>query len=162
MAGQASAQGNRARRPREEMIVRKASMVVIFALATALLSLAGETLQQLKARVDAAHGGDQAKLCLEVASRELQQADNSFQAGDIQQGQAAVQEVVTYAERAGNAARVSGKHLKKTEIELRRIANRLDDIGRSLSFDDRVPLKAAVQRLEHVRTELLARMFDDK
>jgi hypothetical protein len=143
-------------------MMRRASVLVVFALAASLLSLAGDTLEQLKARAEAAHGGEQVKLCLEVANRELKLATDAFEAGDIEKGHATVEDIVTYAERAGDSARTSGKHLKKTEIEVRRIANRLDDIGRALSLDDRAPLQAAVKRLEHVRTQLLARMFGEK
>ncbi len=53
-----------------------------------------------------------------------------------------------YAARATEAAQKSGKHLKDTEILLRATARRLDDVGRTLNFDDRPYVEAAVKQVE--------------
>jgi len=67
--------------------------------------------------------------------------------------------VVHYAARATEAAQKSGKHLKDTEILLRATARRLDDVGRTLNFDDRPYVEAAVKQVEKLRQQLLDHMF---
>jgi hypothetical protein len=144
--------------------MRKVTTAIVFMLAASLLLYAGkeETLEQLKARAAAAKPADQVGLFLQIAERQLKAADDAFNAGDAGQGHAAVTDVVSYAERAGEAARTSRKNIKNAEIHIRKIARRLDDIRRTLNFEDRAPLQAGVDRLEHVRTELLAQMFEHR
>jgi hypothetical protein len=52
--------------------------------------------------------------------------------------------------------------LKQTEIDLRKLEHRMRDIGQSLSIDDRPPVEKAVQELEQVRADLLAKMWGEK
>ena len=137
---------------------------ILFSLA--LLSLSGqagsETLPELKARADAAHGGERAALSLEYARRELEEANNLYIQGDVERAEAAIQEVLTYSGQGAAAASTSGKRLKQTEIELRKIEHRMHDISESLNIDDRPPVEKGVQQLEQLRAGLLARMFGDK
>jgi hypothetical protein len=131
---------------------------VIFVLAG--MALAGnESTAELKAHADAASGGEQAKLCLEYARRQLANADGFFNQGEVEKGQADIREVVEYAHKAANAASVSGKHLKETEIDLRKLAKRMHDIGETLAFEDRGPVRMAVDEIEQIRSELLVRMW---
>lgn len=71
-------------------------------------------------------------------------------------------EVMTYARRAADAATTSNKRIKQTEIDLRKLEHRVRDIEASLSVDDRPPMEKAVQELEQVRADLLAKMFGEK
>ena len=133
--------------------------------ATVLMLLAGvmmaraQTAGELKARADAAHGGDQAKLCLEYAWVALQNADSLFTAGDVDKAQAKVQEVVAYAQKGVDAASESGKQLKQTEIKLRKLADRMHDVGESLAFEDRAPVRQAVNQIQQMRSDLMVRMW---
>ena len=61
-----------------------------------------------------------------------QDADRLFNQGDVEKGQAEIREVVEYAHKAADAASASGKHLKETEIDLRKLEKRMHDIGESL------------------------------
>ena len=134
------------------------SVVIVFVLAS--LALAGnESTAELKARADAATGGEQARLCLEYAHRKLVDANSLFNQGEVEKGQADIREVVEYAHKAANAASASGKHLKETEIDLRRLAKRMHDIGQTLSFEDRDPVQKAVDEIEQIRSELMVRMW---
>ena len=131
---------------------------MVFVLAG--LALAGdESTSALKARADSSTGGEQAKLCLEYAHRQLADADHLFNQGDVEKGQAEIREVVEYAHKAANAASASGKHLKETEIDLRKLEKRMHDIGESLSFDDRDPVRKAVDEIEQIRSQLMIRMW---
>lgn len=121
-----------------------------------------ETAAELKSRADAARGGDQAKLCVEYAHVQLEHANELFTAGDVDHGQAEIREVLEYAHKAAEAAKSSGKRLKQTEIELRRLQHRMHDIGESLTVDDRPAVRKAVEEIEQVRADLLAKMFGEK
>jgi hypothetical protein len=130
-------------------------------LATALSVFASkpESLQDLIARADAAKVDDRPALYVEIAERQLKSADDSFTSGKVENAQAAVKDVVTYSEKAHDAAIQSGKKLKNTEIEFRKMATKLRDIKRTLNFDDQAPVEAAADRLESLRTDLLSHMF---
>jgi hypothetical protein len=132
--------------------------VIILVLAG--LALAGtESASELKARADAATGGEQARLCLEYAHRQLAHANSLFNQGEVEKGQADIREVVEYAHKAATAASASGKHLKETEIDLRKLGKRMHDIGETLAFEDRDPVHKAVDEIEQIRSELMVRMW---
>jgi hypothetical protein len=136
----------------------------LFRYAAVVLALTGLTLAtdspaELKARADAATGAMQAKLCLEYAHVQLAAADNLFNQGEVEKGQADIREVVDYAHKAANAASASGKHLKETEIDLRKLSKRMHDIGESLAFEDRDPVRKAVEEIDQIRSELMVRMW---
>lgn len=135
----------------------QASLIV---LSLCLLASAkNENLPELKAKADAAHGGEQAKLCLQYAEAELEVADQLFTKGNVDQAQAAVSSVMDCVRKGAEAARSSGKRLKQTEIELRKVQKRMKEIGDSLDIDDRPPMQANVQEIEQLRTGLLDAMF---
>jgi hypothetical protein len=134
------------------------STAIVFLLSSIALA-ATESLPALKARADAAHGGEQAKLCLEYDHRLLEDANALFTNGDVDKAQREVAEAVEYGRKAAGAASSSGKHLKQTEIDLRKLSKRLHDIAETLAVEDRPPLLKAVEDLEQIRSDLLARMF---
>lgn len=127
-------------------------------LAGVMLARAA-TADELKARADAAHDGEQAKLCLEYAWVALQNADSLFTTGDVDKAQAKIQEVVAYAQKGVDAASESGKQLKQTEIKLRKLADRMHDVAESLAFEDRAPVRQAVNQIQQMRSELMVRMW---
>ena len=96
---------------------------------------------------------------VEIAERELKSANELYTAGRVDEARTAVQDVVTYSEKAHDAAIQSGKRVKNTEIEFRKMAAKLRDIKRSLNFEDQAPVQAAAERLETLRTDLLSHMF---
>lgn len=140
--------------------MRQSLTIVLFLLATALSSLAAkEPLQDLIARADAARAEDRPGLYVNIAERQLKTVDELFRAGKDDEAVAAVKDVMTYSEKAHDAAIVAGNKLKGTEISLRKMAARLRDIKRTLSFEEQGPVQAASDRLEALRTDLLAKMF---
>jgi hypothetical protein len=130
-------------------------------LATSLSAFAfkQETLQEMIARADAARLEDRPALYIEISERQLKSADQLYTAGKIDDAQAAVKDVVTYSEKAHDTAIQSGKRLKNTEIDFRKMAAKLRDIKRNLNFDDQGPVQGAADRLENLRTDLLSHMF---
>jgi len=141
--------------------MRLQTTIAAFLLATSLLALAykTETLRELMARAESAKVEDRPALCVEIAERQLKSADELYTAGKVDEARAAVQDVVTYSEKAHDAAIQSGKKVKNTEIALRKMAVKLRDMKRSLNFDDQAPVQAAADRLESLRTDLLSHMF---
>ncbi len=118
-----------------------------------------ESLDDLKAKLKSATVADQPKICLAIAKRQLEAADKAFSAGKFSEGKTLVEEVVSYAQQAGDASLKSRKHMKDTEIEVRKLSKRLRDITPTLDIEDRPQMLQAVERLEHIRTELLMSMF---
>jgi len=118
-----------------------------------------EPLEALKARAESARPQEQAPLFAAVARREVNEADRFYTEGDITKAKQAVDEVVLYCDRAAEAAKKTGKHLKNTEISLRETGRRLDDVRKTLSFEDRSYVEAAVKQVEKLRRELLEHMF---
>ena len=132
-------------------------------LVTCLASAAKqETLQELMTRCDSAKVDDRPALCAEIAERQLKSADELYTAGKVDEARSALKDVVTFSEKAHDAAIQSGKRVKNTEIEFRKMAAKLRDIKRTVNFDDQDPIQAAADRLEALRTELLTHMFKGK
>ena len=140
----------------------RAQVTILAILFTTSLLASGnktETLQELIARAESARVEDRPALYVEVAERELKSANELYTAGKVDEARTAVQDVVTYSEKAHDAAIQSGKRVKNTEIEFRKMAAKLRDIKRSLNFEDQAPVQAAAERLETLRTDLLSHMF---
>ncbi len=137
------------------------AVVVALALALAFPCAAAkeETVDELKARVESARPEDRADLCIRIAQRQLQNADKLYIDGKVDQARAAVDDIVSYSEKARDAATQGKKRLKNVEINVRKMAEKLRDIKRTLAFDDQPPVEAAIHRLEDVRTTLLKEMF---
>jgi hypothetical protein len=133
--------------------------VVILLLASGIALGSNPSSSELKAKADSAHGAEQAKLCLEYARLQLEDSNHAFTDGEVDRGQAEVREVVEYLHKAADAASESGKQLKETEIKLRKVEERMHDIGESLAFEDRPPVRQAVEEIEQIRTDLMIRMW---
>jgi len=137
-----------------------AILLTVATLALPTLSSAkDESIAQLIGRADLARLEDRPAIYAEIAERQLRNADQLYNQGKSDQAEAAVKDVVLYSDKAADAATKSGKKLKNTEIAMRKMAEKLRDIKRSLSFDDQPPVQAAIEHLEGLRTDLLNRMF---
>jgi len=133
--------------------------MLLFAVVAASTAASDENLDQLKSRVPNAPPQDRPGLCIRIAELQLRNADKLYKNGDVEHARAAVDEIVTYSEQSRDSAVETKKHLKNIEIAVRKIAERLRGIKRTLAFEDQLPIDQAVQRLEEVRTSLLQRMF---
>jgi hypothetical protein len=140
--------------------MRRIALILFFlALASAYGTAKEETVDQLKARLASAHPEDRSELCIRIAQQQLRNADKLYIDGRVEEARAAVDEIVTYSEKARDAALQTKKRLKNVEIDVRKIADKLRDVKRTLSFDDQPPVEQAIRRLEDVRTTLLQEMF---
>jgi hypothetical protein len=138
---------------------RLAPYLLLLALGSAYGGVKDATVAELKARLESARTEDRPELCMQIARGQLRSADTLYQDGNIAQAAAAVDDVVTYSEQARDAATQTKKHLKNVEIDVRKMAEKLRDIKRTLAFEDQLPVERAIRRLEDVRTALLQEMF---
>ncbi len=119
-------------------------------------------IEGLKAKVQTAKGDEKGNLCLEVAERQISAADKLYNDGKVEEAQAAIQDVISYATQAGDIFAQSGHRLKNSEIAMRKMIHRLTDIKHTLASENQPPVQAAIESLERARTELLNRMFGKK
>ena len=134
--------------------------IFLITVAVALCAAAkDEPLSELKSRVESARPEDRPGLCIQIAHEQLRNADKLYNDGQIEQARAAVDDIVTYFEKARDSASQTKKHLKNVEIAARKISERLRDIKRALAFEDQPPVEQAIKRLEDIRTSLLKEMF---
>jgi len=134
----------------------------LLVLSLAAFASTEPTLQELIARADAARPQDRPALYVDIAERELRSADQFYTDGKVDDAVAAVKNVVTYSEKAHDAAIQTGKRLKNTEIALRNMARRLRDLKGTLNFDDQPPVGDAANRLQNLTDDLLMQMFGKK
>jgi hypothetical protein len=136
--------------------MRKAVQVVLLVAAVAACAVARDDLEVLKSQADKEQ---QAKLYAEVIRRDIEVADQYFTAGDVDKAQGVIAEIVDYTAKCLSAAHKNPKKLKDTEQELQKAGLRLEAVRRSLAFDDRPPVKNAVDKIQDARTQLLDLMF---
>ncbi len=143
---------------------RLAFCLLLLALASGYGAAKEETVDELKLHFASARPEDRPELAIRIAQRQLQNADKLCNDGKIEQARAAVDDVVGYSEKARDAATQTKKRLKDVEIDVRKMAEKLRDIKRTLVFEDQAPVDEAIRRLEDIRTALLKEMFakDDK
>lgn len=133
--------------------------IVLLATISTGWARAQDSVDQLKARVDKADGKKEIGLSIEIAERQLRAADAAYTDGKNEQAVANLNDVLTYATRAARESTDTGKKMKHTEIALRKIADKLEDIRKSLAVDDRPPVADAIRKIEAARNDLLFRMF---
>ena len=133
--------------------------IVVFAVAAVASLAKDETVEALKAKVDSTPVQDQPPLCIHIAELQLRNADTFYTEGHIDEARDAVQDIVVYSAKARDGAKESQKNLKRVEISVRKMADKLADIKRTLAFEDQAPVDDAIQRLQEIRTSLLNEMF---
>jgi len=132
----------------------------LLAAMTARGAFANEpSVEQLKARLSSANVGDRPHLCVQIAQKQLVEADKQYAAADFEKGQAALVDVVAYSELARDYAIQSHKYQKQSEIAVRTMTRKLTELMHSLGHDDQAPVQDALNRLQRVRDDLLMSMF---
>jgi len=141
--------------------IRCCAAITLVLAAVAACATPGRevTVDELKARVAATSIGERPKLCLQIAERQMDEASKLFVSGEIEKAQLPLTDVVAYSELARDYAIQSHKHQKQSEIAVRGMARKLTEILHSLTQSDQAPVRNAVQRLQHVRDDLLESMF---
>jgi hypothetical protein len=117
------------------------------------------TVEDLKGRLASTSTGARPHLCVEIAQKQLDEADKLYAANEVEKGQSALTDVVAYAELARDYAIESHKYERQTEIAARGMTRRLTALLHSLGHDEQAPVQDAIKRLEKVRDDLLKAMF---
>lgn len=139
--------------------MKKLLIVVLLLLSAGAWADTQESVEALKARADKAPPKEQVQLFTKIAERQLDALDQAYNGGTVQEAQTALADVVHYGVKAAQVSSETGKHMKHTEIAMRKMSSRLEDIRKTLDVDDRPALADAIQKLETARTDLLNRMF---
>ena len=153
------------RRARVRKLSSSGKFVLGFGILLALLASSSAvpreetSVDALKARISSASVGDKPHLCVEVAQIRLSEADKLYAAGDLDNAQAALTDVVAYSELARDYSIQSHKYQKQSEIAVRGMTRKLNDILHTLGQADQGAINDAVSRLNKVRDDLLASMF---
>jgi len=134
-------------------------LAVALALACSYGAAKDETVDELKARFESARPEDRADLAIRIAQYQVRNADKFYSDGQVDQARAAVEDIVTYSEKARDTVTQTRKRPKNVEINVRKMAEKLRDIKRTLAFEDQPPVIQAIDRLEDIRTTLLKEMF---
>lgn len=134
-------------------------IAVVIALPARASSDKDLTVDQLKERVSSAAIGDRPKFCVEIAQKQLSEADKLYAASEIEKAQAPLTDVVAFSELARDYSVQSHKYQKQTEIAVRAMTRKLNGVLHTLGHEDQQPVKDALRRLERVRDDLLASMF---
>ena len=135
-------------------------MLVLLAAATAHAAPSNDlTVEEMKGKLASTSVGDRPHLCVQIAQKQLAEADKQYAASEFEKGQAALVDVVAYSELARDYAIQSHKYQKQSEIAVRTMARKLTELMHSLGQDDQVPVRDAISHLQRVRDDLLLAMF---
>ncbi len=118
-----------------------------------------QTVDELKARVSSSNIGDRPQLCLQIAERQLDDADKLYSALENEKAQSDLTDVVSFSELARDYSIQSHKHQKQTEITVRKMTRKLNDLKHSVTRDEQARVQNAIDRLQRVRDDLLLAMF---
>lgn len=140
-------------------MIRRLAIVAIVFLSVTTLFAAKETLEQLRERAAQAKIEDHPKLYTKIADIEFKEVDRLFEEGDSPGAHKVLATLVEDCEKAAKASLSTRKHMKKTEISLRKISEELGQIIKTIEFESRPPVQTAIERIETVRNELLTAMF---
>lgn len=135
-----------------------ALLVMVLLGGSSLLVADDESLEELLAKAQTSRD-QQAELYAKVARRQVEIANQHFNNGEVDKAQAAVQDVVGFAQKALDSAKQVRKRLKQTDITLRKTSRRLADIAGTLAFEYRPPVNRAVKEIEVIRMQILDIMF---
>lgn len=134
---------------------------LFFVIAVGPLTVRAEqkSIDELRARADAASPSDCARVCMDVAKQLVVEGGRQLTNGDTAPAMKTVEDAVRYAENGGHSAVSTHRRLKNTEIDLREMIRRLSGMKQSLDVDQRPVIDEHITRLEKLRDELLAAMF---
>lgn len=140
------------------MRAKALQLALLLLSAAAFGSAREEDLDRLKAE---AREKDHPKLYAEVVRRQVEIANDLYTEGDIEKAQTVLTEIVSYTGKCVDSARAtpSSRRLKDAELTLSKAARRLEEVRRSLAFDEQPPVKDVVDRIEKARRALLELMF---
>jgi hypothetical protein len=139
--------------------MRYAFLLTMLLLTSVLHAGQKPGIEELQRKIESAHGGKKAELLLQLAHDQVELADNLYHDGNADKAFDLLKEAGSNADQATAISLDTGKRLKDTEIELRKLSARTQAIRQQASFEDRKPFDDCIQDLEQNRSKLLDRMF---
>jgi NADH dehydrogenase/NADH:ubiquinone oxidoreductase subunit G len=136
-----------------------AALLGFFVFSASAAPAQSATVEELKARLTSARGGDRIQLCIQIAERQLEAVDKFYLTDETEKARTALDDVASFAEQARDSSIQFHKRQKQTEIAVRKMVRKLFDIKRAVNHEEQVPVEAAINRLQRVRDDLLAAMF---
>ncbi|HUR37617.1 MAG TPA: hypothetical protein VM009_07350 [Terriglobales bacterium] len=112
-------------------------------------------IEELKTKAESMKDYERGKIYSEIARELTEQANRQFADGQLEPALETVKQVIEFSEKASASAKLRNKKTKDTEINLRRTARRLEEVERSLAVEDRPPVRAAVEKVDAIRKDLL-------
>lgn len=139
-----------------------AALVAIWALVASFAQGAVRgSVADLKERVANASIPERPALCIQISERQLDEADRLYVAGDSEKAQASLVDVTAFAELARDYAIQSHKHEKQSEIAIRKMTRKLENLKHAVGHDDQQRIQEVIDHLQRIRDDLLAAMFPD-
>jgi len=140
---------------------RRVLLLSAFCAACWVSSCMGQdgSAAELQHRADAASGRECARLSMAAARQALEDADRYFGSGDGKAAHRAIDVSAHYARRSADCSLGARKGEKATEIELRKLIRRMNDISQTLDSVDRPHLSRALAELQNERQRLLQALF---
>jgi len=139
--------------------MRYAFLLIILLLTSALHAGEKPSVEELQRKIESAHGGKKAELLMQLAHNQVELADTLYHDGNTDKAFNMLKEAGSNADQATSVSLDSGKRLKDTEIDLRKLSERTQAIRQEASFEDRKPFDTCIQAIEQDRSKLLDRMF---
>jgi len=138
-------------------------------VGTLFLLAAGVSLADLSQVSAEPNLEKRSKLALDNAVAALKEAREAYNAGDMQKVTVKASEVQESADLAftslvktGKDPRKSPKWFKRAEIESRDLLRSIETLEHDMSFDDRVILEKAKQKVQQVHDDLLTGLMEGK
>lgn len=108
---------------------------------------------------DQASGADCAHVNMQAARRAVEDAKRLFKSGDLKAAHKAIDVSLEDARRSVDCSLQASKKEKATEIDLRRLIERMKEVLHTLDTEERPQLSRSLSELEEQRDRLLHAMF---
>src|SRR5262245_310888 len=108
-------------------------LLTVMLLGTAMVTgQATDRLAGMNARADRHDPDDRGRSYSEIANYLTDVARDQFNAGDSEKAQATLKQMLEYARKAGDSAKIKRRGIKETELGLRNVDQRLEALSHTL------------------------------
>ena len=132
------------------------SLMAVLLAASVAAQDAPADLQQRAAQ---ANGSDCARLNMQVARETLEEAKRLFGSGDLKAAHKEIDVSLGYVGHSVDCSLQARKREKATEIDLRRLIDRMKEVLHTLDTEDRPHISHSLAQLEEQRDRLLQAIF---
>lgn len=121
--------------------------------------LPSREIERLKQKAEKMKEEDRAHTYSEICLQLAEEASEHYNDGNPDQAVASVKQLLDYAQKVADIAKIKDKKVKQSEINIRKCSRRLDEIKRTVNLEDQPPLDEAVKKLDNLRDDLLKVLF---